>query len=246
MPLLQTEFRLCREIQPVCLSAQLQLIKSHTTASACLPCNLYVNRFLFHSALRPTRSLRCARSNPAHKHTLLATSSCSTMHHQSCALFVSTLLAPFQGPARQPHRALTLARCRPGTRFSTPYLCPQPEARSLLSGSPWFSAGLVVLPRCGSFLPLLLEVSTAPGLLQQLPRSAPASGVQMSTAQLSQPRDGWTAACPARASTAVPEDGRCANPVLEWPGRCPGPGPGRWLGPTSGRPERPIAVNAVH
>jgi hypothetical protein len=83
-------------------------------------------------------------------------------------------------------------------------------------------------------------------LLQQLPRSAPASGVQMSTAQLSQPRDGWTAACPARASTAVPEDGRCANPVLEWPGRCPGPGPGRWLGPTSGRPERPIAVNAVH
>ena len=83
-------------------------------------------------------------------------------------------------------------------------------------------------------------------LLQQLPRSAPASGVQMSTAQLTQPRDGWTAACPARASTAVPEDGRCANPVLEWPGRCPGPGPGRWLGPTSGRPERPIAVNAVH
>jgi len=41
-------------------------------------------------------------------------------------------------------------------------------------------------------------------LLQQLPRSAPASGVQMSTAQLSQPRDGWTAACPAPASTAVP------------------------------------------
>jgi hypothetical protein len=39
---------------------------------------------------------------------------------------------------------------------------------------------------------------------RQLPCSAPASGVQMSTAQLSQPRDGRTAACPAPASTAVP------------------------------------------
>jgi hypothetical protein len=117
-------------------------------------------------------------------------------------------LAPCLPPSKARPANLTvyllLPPCRPGTRFSTPYLCPQPEARSLLSGSPWFSAGLVVLPRCGSFLPRLLEVSTAPGLLQQLPRSAPASGVQMSTAQLSQPRDGWTAACPAPASTAVP------------------------------------------
>jgi hypothetical protein len=81
-------------------------------------------------------------------------------------------LAPCLPPSKARPANLTvyllLPPCRPGTRFSTPYLCPQPEARSLLSGSPWFSAGLVVLPRCGSFLPRLLEVSTAPAAASAL------------------------------------------------------------------------------
>jgi len=155
-------------------------------------------------------------------------------------------LAPCLPPSKARPANLTvyllLPPCRPGTRFSTPYLCPQRPAPCCLA-RPGSSRALLCCRGAARSCPVFSKFLR---LLQQLPRSAPASGVQMSTAQLSQPRDGWTAACPARASTAIPEDGRCANPVLEWPGRCPGPGPGRWLGPTSGRPERPIAVNAVH
>jgi hypothetical protein len=207
------------------------------------------------------------------------------MHHQSCALFVSTLLAPLRTrPAELTVRSLWPAATR--VQVGTPYLCPQPEAHSLLSSTPPASRGPCraaasrLPPGTCRAQPLRPSPRPAPGLssasgpVPALLLEAPAASFEVLVCL---PHLLEVAAAPAAASSfgacvrfqvvngpVVPAARRVdsvlsrssfhrrpgmaapAHPILELPGRCPGPGPGKRLGPTPGRSERPIAVNAVH